>query len=161
MAWFKREGSEEERIRQSVDAAGEKRVKTEGLWIKCDHCRQKSGRRSWRPPHASAPSASTTSASAPARALNCCSTPATSSSTSARSTDPLQFVDTKPYAARLKKARKDTGLNDAIINAVGPAGAAPVMCCAMEYRLHRRQHGRGRGRKIARAIERALERKRR
>ena len=33
MAWFKREQGE-------LDTSGEKRVKTEGLWVKCDQCRQ-------------------------------------------------------------------------------------------------------------------------
>ena len=33
MAWFKREGGE-------LDTSGEKKVRTEGLWVKCDQCRQ-------------------------------------------------------------------------------------------------------------------------
>ena len=33
MTWFKRESSE-------LDASGEKRVRTEGLWEKCEGCRQ-------------------------------------------------------------------------------------------------------------------------
>jgi len=35
------------------------------------------------------------------------------------STDPLKFVDTKPYTQRLKEARKKLGMNDAIITAEG------------------------------------------
>ena len=33
MAWFKRESSE-------IQATDEKRVRTEGLWVKCEGCRQ-------------------------------------------------------------------------------------------------------------------------
>ena len=33
MAWFKRESGE-------LDTSGEKTVRTEGLWVKCDSCRQ-------------------------------------------------------------------------------------------------------------------------
>ena len=33
MPWFKRQSGE-------IDAAGEKTVRTEGLWVKCDSCRQ-------------------------------------------------------------------------------------------------------------------------
>ena len=33
MAWFKRQSGE-------LDTSGEKRVRTEGLWVKCDGCRQ-------------------------------------------------------------------------------------------------------------------------
>ena len=33
MSWFKRENNE-------IEATAEKRVRTEGLWVKCDDCRQ-------------------------------------------------------------------------------------------------------------------------
>jgi acetyl-CoA carboxylase carboxyl transferase subunit beta len=33
MSWFKRENTE-------LEASSEKRVRTEGLWVKCDGCRQ-------------------------------------------------------------------------------------------------------------------------
>ena len=33
MAWFKRESGE-------LDTSGEKKVRTEGLWVKCENCRQ-------------------------------------------------------------------------------------------------------------------------
>ena len=33
MAWFKRESAE-------LDTSGEKKVRTEGLWVKCENCRQ-------------------------------------------------------------------------------------------------------------------------
>ena len=33
MAWFKRESGE-------LEPSGEKRVRTEGLWVKCESCRQ-------------------------------------------------------------------------------------------------------------------------
>src|SRR5713101_1008431 len=36
-----------------------------------------------------------------------------------RSTDPLSFVDTKPYGVRLKEAMKKTGLNDAVRTGAG------------------------------------------
>src|ERR1035437_5130294 len=39
-----------------------------------------------------------------------------------RSTDPLNFTDVKPYKARLRKAQEATGLDDAILNAVGQLG---------------------------------------
>ena len=63
-----------------------------------------------------------------------------------RSTDPLNFTDVKPYKQRLRKARHDTGLDDAILNAVGHMGPHEVVLSAMEYALHRRLHGRSSGR---------------
>ena len=50
-----------------------------------------------------------------------------------RSTDPLNFSDVKPYKQRLRKAREQTGLDDAILNAVGQMGPHDVVLSAMEY----------------------------
>src|SRR5260370_796496 len=49
------------------------------------------------------------------------------------STDPLKFVDTRPYAARLREAKKKLGMNDAIITAEGQLSGRPVVMCAMEF----------------------------
>src|SRR2546423_3635859 len=49
------------------------------------------------------------------------------------STDPLRFVDPKPYSARLKDARKKLGLCDAIITVEGQLNGRPIVCCAMEF----------------------------
>src|SRR5260370_195932 len=49
------------------------------------------------------------------------------------STDPLKFVDTKPYAARLREAKKKLGMNDAVITAEGQLNGRPVVMCAMEF----------------------------
>ena len=62
------------------------------------------------------------------------------------STDPLKFVDLKPYSSRLKQAQEDTGLNDAVINAHGQADGAAGSCQCDGVFVHRRQHGRGGGR---------------
>jgi len=50
-----------------------------------------------------------------------------------RSTDPLNFTDIKPYKARLRAAQEATGLDDAILNAVGQLGPHQVVLSAMEY----------------------------
>ena len=63
--------------------------------------------------------------------------------TNLASTDPLKFTDLKPYAARLKRAQKDTGLNDAIINAKGNIYGPPGDHERHGVQLHRRQHGLG------------------
>src|SRR5260370_6702101 len=49
------------------------------------------------------------------------------------STDPLKFVDTKPYAARLREAKKKLAMNDAVITAEGQLNGRPVVMCAMEF----------------------------
>ena len=90
-----------------------------------------------------------------------CSNPATSSSIwSSSSTDPLNFIDTKPYKSRLAKAQQATGLNDAIINAVGRLGPHDVVLSVMEYAFIGGSMGAVVGETIARAVDRSLESRR-
>ena len=72
-----------------------------------------------------------------------------------RSTDPLNFTDLKPYKRRLAEAQKKTGLNDAIVNALGHIGTQPVVISAMEYAFIGGSMGAVVGETIARAIDRA------
>ncbi len=74
-----------------------------------------------------------------------------------RSTDPLQFTDLKPYKRRLVEAQGKTGLNDAIVNAVGSIGGQPVVLSAMEYGFIGGSMGAVVGETIARAVDRARE----
>jgi acetyl-CoA carboxylase carboxyl transferase subunit beta len=76
-----------------------------------------------------------------------------------RSTDPLQFTDLKPYRRRLKEAQAKTGLNDAIVNAVGCIGPLPVVLSVMEYSFIGGSMGAVVGETIARAIDRSLDTK--
>ena len=77
-----------------------------------------------------------------------------------RSTDPLNFTDVKPYKQRLRQAQQTTGLNDAIINAVGMMGPHSVVVSAMEYGFIGGSMGAVVGETIARAVDRArLDRK--
>ena len=71
------------------------------------------------------------------------------------STDPLKFVDLKPYSSRLKQAQKDTELTDAVINAQGKINSRPVIMSAMEYSFIGGSMGAVVGEVITRAIEKA------
>jgi acetyl-CoA carboxylase carboxyl transferase subunit beta len=73
-----------------------------------------------------------------------------------RSTDPLQFTDLKRYSHRLSEARRKTGLNDAIVNAVGQLGPHSVVLSVMEYAFIGGSMGAVVGETIARAIDRSL-----
>ncbi|HEY0173673.1 MAG TPA: acetyl-CoA carboxylase, carboxyltransferase subunit beta [Pyrinomonadaceae bacterium] len=73
------------------------------------------------------------------------------------STDPLDFVDTKPYRERLEQARRKTGLPEAVINARGRLGGHPVMMAAMDFQFLGGSMGCAVGEKITRLIERAVE----
>ena len=150
MTWFKRQSGE-------LDTSGEKKVRTEGLWVKCDECRQIIWKKDLE------------------ENLNVCPKCDKHFRIDARtrlaqllddnqyeifdsnlaSTDPLKFIDLKPYSSRLKQAKKDTGLKDAIINAHGKLNGRPVLITAMEYSFIGGSMGAVVGEAITRAIEKA------
>ena len=152
MAWFKRESGE-------LDTSGEKKVRTEGLWVKCEGCRQIIWKKDLE------------------ENLNVCPICDKHFRIDARtrlaqllddnqyetfdgnisSTDPLKFVDLKPYSSRLKQAQKDTGLKDAIINAQGKLLGKPVVVSVMEYAFIGGSMGAVVGEAITRAVERSAD----
>jgi acetyl-CoA carboxylase carboxyl transferase subunit beta len=154
MAWFKRESGE-------LDTSGEKRVRTEGLWVKCEGCRQIIWKKDLE------------------ENLNVCPKCEKHFRIDARtrlaqlfddaqyemfdgnlsSTDPLKFVDLKPYSKRLKQAQADTGLRDAIINAQGKLAGRNVIASVMEYAFIGGSMGAVVGEAITRAVERAADSK--
>jgi acetyl-CoA carboxylase carboxyl transferase subunit beta len=73
------------------------------------------------------------------------------------STDPLKFVDLKPYSSRLKQAQRDTGLNDAVINAEGKLAGRPVIASVMEYSFIGGSMGAVVGEAITQAVERSVD----
>ncbi|HEX8502219.1 MAG TPA: acetyl-CoA carboxylase, carboxyltransferase subunit beta, partial [Pyrinomonadaceae bacterium] len=73
------------------------------------------------------------------------------------STDPLDFVDTKPYRERLEQARRKTGLPEAVINGRGRVGGHPVLMAAMDFQFLGGSMGCAVGEKITRLVERAVE----
>jgi acetyl-CoA carboxylase carboxyl transferase subunit beta len=75
------------------------------------------------------------------------------------STDPLGFVDTKPYKERLAASQKATGLKDAVVTATGRIGGIETVVAAMEYGFIGGSMGVVVGEKITRAVERALARR--
>ncbi|MGA8201326.1 MAG: acetyl-CoA carboxylase carboxyltransferase subunit beta, partial [Candidatus Sulfotelmatobacter sp.] len=151
MAWFKRESGE-------LDTSGKKTVRTEGLWVKCEGCRQIIWKKDLE------------------ENLNVCPKCEKHFRIDARtrlallldgnqyetldgnlsSTDPLKFVDLKPYSSRLRQAQHDTGLKDAVINAQGKLLGRPVVASVMEYAFIGGSMGAVVGEMITRAVERAL-----
>jgi acetyl-CoA carboxylase carboxyl transferase subunit beta len=53
--------------------------------------------------------------------------------TGLRSTDPLQFTDTKAYRDRLAATIRATGRQDAVVTASGTIDGIPAVVAAMEY----------------------------
>jgi len=75
---------------------------------------------------------------------------------SLKSTDPLEFTDTKPYKARLKATIEQTGVNDALLAGTGRIDGIQTEIAAMEYGFIGGSMGVVVGEKITRAIERAI-----
>ncbi len=73
------------------------------------------------------------------------------------SSDPLSFVDTKPYPQRLEQARRSTGLPEAIITARGQIGGHLAFVGAMDFSFLGGSMGSAVGEKITRIIERAID----
>ena len=154
MAWFKRQPVD-------LDQGGEKKIRTEGLWVKCDQCRQIIWKKDLEENFNVCPKCG--------RHFRIDARTRLSQlfddgeyetfSDNLKSTDPLKFVDLKPYSERLTKAEEETGLNDAVINARGKLNGRPVIISSMEYNFIGGSMGAVVGEMITRAVEEALERK--
>ncbi|MBN1570431.1 MAG: acetyl-CoA carboxylase carboxyltransferase subunit beta [Acidobacteria bacterium] len=72
-------------------------------------------------------------------------------------TDPLKFVDREPYAKKLAAAQDATGLNDAVVNALGTMGGRPTQISAMEYSFIGGSMGSVVGEMITLAVERSAK----
>ena len=73
-----------------------------------------------------------------------------------RSRDPLHFKDTVKYTERLKKARSKTGLEEAVITGLGSIGGHPVSVAVFEFAFMGGSMGSVVGEKLTRAIELAI-----
>jgi acetyl-CoA carboxylase carboxyl transferase subunit beta len=152
LAWFKRESSE-------IQSSDEKRVRTEGLWVKCDGCRQIIWKKDLAENLNVCPKCEYHfRIDAPTRLTLLLDEGSIETyDGNLASTDPLNFSDTRPYKARLEKSKAQTGLKDAIINASGTLNGRPVMVSAMEYSFIGGSMGAVVGEAITRNIERAVE----
>jgi len=155
MAWFKRQSGE-------LDPSGEKKIRTEGLWVKCDSCRQIIWKKDLEDNLNVCPKCGKhfriDARTRLAQLFDNAEYETFSDNLS--SNDPLKFTDLKSYADRLKRAREDTGLTDAVINARGKLHGRDVIISAMEYSFIGGSMGAVVGEVITRAIEESLATKR-
>jgi acetyl-CoA carboxylase carboxyl transferase subunit beta len=73
------------------------------------------------------------------------------------STDPLEFVDSKPYAQRLRDLREKGVRWDALLVGAGRLSGIKVVIGAMEYSFMGGSMGSAVGEKLTRAIERCVK----
>jgi acetyl-CoA carboxylase carboxyl transferase subunit beta len=154
MVWFRKE-------KQPIESPKEKRIQTEGLWVKCDDCKQILWKKDLE------------------NSLLCCPKCNHHFKMGSRarlemlfdeglyeehdiglaSTDPLQFKDSKRYSDRLRQAEKNTGLKDALITGEGQLEGQPAIICAMEFQFIGGSMGAVVGEKVTRAIDRCIAKK--
>ena len=67
--------------------------------------------------------------------------------------DPLGFKDTKRYRDRIKAAKQKTGLGDAVVCGLARIGGLPTVLCAFEFGFLGGSMGSAVGEKLTRAIE--------
>src|SRR5271168_3929758 len=153
MAWFTRQ-----KPGMEGGPEGEKRLRTEGLWLKCDSC----GQIIWK--------------KALDDNLQVCPRCEHHFRVDARarlemlfdsgeyeeldagltSTDPLHFHDSKAYTDRLASMQEATSMSDAIVSASGTLENRQVNLCAMELKFIGGSMGAVVGEKITRAVERSI-----
>jgi acetyl-CoA carboxylase carboxyl transferase subunit beta len=157
LTWFKRQ---KRGIEEPVPV-DERRVRTEGLWIKCDSCRSIIWKKDLQENWQVCPKCDHHFRLNAKRRLDLLLDDGMWTEMDAElvSSDPLMFVDTKPYAKRLKDTREKLGMNDAIITADGAIEGRKVICCSMEFSFIGGTMGAVVGEKVARAIEYSIQRK--
>jgi len=154
MAWFRKEKKPKEATERQVSIP-------EGLWIKCEDCKETIYRKEV------------------AQNLNVCPKCGyhfridararfdllfdegsyKEFATNIRSVDPLDFRDTKRYRDRLKVYEQRVNKGDAVLCAEGKLDGTGTVICAMEYNFMGGSMGSAVGEKITQAIERAIDRK--
>ena len=149
MAWFKRE------------PPAEVKHVPEGLWVKCEDCKEILSKPELEQNLHVCPRCQRHFRLGASNRVALLADPDTFQEYDAglRSLDPLGFKDQKAYADRLKAARKNTGMEEALLSGTATIGGHAVSLAAMEFDFMGGSMGSALGEKVTRAIERALERR--
>jgi len=151
MTWFKRE-------KKAIEVPDERRVVTEGLWIKCNGCKEPLWKKDLEGNLQVCPKCSYHYKISAYERIELLMDPGwVEHDASLHSTDPLDFKAAKPYKDSLQSLPKKVGVQEAVVNVEGTINGMRVMLCAMEYNFIGGSMGSVVGEKITRAIERAQE----
>jgi acetyl-CoA carboxylase carboxyl transferase subunit beta len=151
MTWFKRE-------KKPIEVPEEKRVVTEGLWIKCLGCKEPLWKKDLEGNLQVCVKCNYHyKISAYDRVNLLMDAGWIEHDSSLHSIDPLEFKASKPYKDSLAALPKKVGVLEAVVNVEGRMDGFPVALSAMEYNFIGGSMGSVVGEKITRAIERAIE----
>ncbi len=155
MSWFKKDKEPEDNLGKGEE--GERKVRTEGLWQKCDGCRQIIWKRDLEANAGVCPKCNFHfRIDAVTRLKLLLDGDYEAFDSNLTSSDPLAFVDSKPYSSRLASMQQATNLSDALISARGTLDGRAVNVCVMDIRFIGGSMGCVVGEKIARAIDRSM-----
>src|SRR5437762_9458487 len=155
MAWFRKE-------KKPRELTPDKQTDIpEGLWIKCDDCKEIVYRKEVEQNLSVCPKCSYHFRISARERFDILFDDAKYKEFAGdiRSADPLEFRDTKRYRDRLKVYEQRAGKGDAVLCAEGKLDGVPVVVCAMEYSFMGGSMGSVVGEKITIAAERALDKK--
>ncbi len=152
MPWFTRDKSGDKKPEK-----GESKVRTEGLWFKCDACRQIIWKKTLEESlHVCPKCGFHFRVDAATRLGMLFDGPWKTFDAGLVSTNPLDFVDSKSYRDRLAAMQRATKLSDAVISAGGTLAGRPVHICALELKFIGGSVGSVVGEAITRAVERSI-----
>ena len=155
MSWWTRQKPS---VAAESTEEGTRHVRTEGLWTKCDNCRQIIWRKALEEENQVCPKCRFHFRIDAVSRLNLLFDGAEWEEFDARlvSTDPLEFYDSKSYGERLAAMQELTQLPDAVVSGRGTIDTCRVNICALELKFIGGSMGSVMGEKITRAIERSL-----
>jgi acetyl-CoA carboxylase carboxyl transferase subunit beta len=158
MSWFKRDKPNGEGLPKVED--NEKRVRTEGLWQKCEGCRQIIWKKDLEANAGVCPKCNHHfRIDAETRLRLLFDGDFETFDDALATSDPLRFVDKQAYRDKLRTTQAATNRKDALVAAAGRLEGREVEICAMEYAFIGGSMGSVVGEKIARAIDRCLRNK--
>jgi acetyl-CoA carboxylase carboxyl transferase subunit beta len=152
MAWFRKEKKPKEAVEKQTAIP-------EGLWIKCDDCKEIVYRKEVEQNFNVCPKCGYHFRLSARERFTLLFDDAQYKEFAGniRSGDPLEFKDTKRYRDRLKVYEARVGKGDAVLCAEGKLDGLNVVVCAMEYAFMGGSMGSVVGEKLTLAIERCLD----
>ena len=152
MAWFTRKPEETQGTPKKV-------VIAEGLWIKCDSCKEIMARAEVERAGRVCPKCHYPFRITSRERIGLLVDAGTFEEyqTGLTSVDPLGFKDTKRYRDRVRAARQKTTMEEAVVTGVARLGGHPVVLCVFEFGFLGGSMGSVVGEKLTRAIELAID----
>ncbi|MBK5260679.1 MAG: acetyl-CoA carboxylase carboxyltransferase subunit beta [Thermoanaerobaculia bacterium] len=154
MAWFRKEKKPKEAVEKQTAIP-------EGLWVKCDECKEIVYRKEVEANLSVCPKCGYHFRLSATERFEMLfdNGKYKEFANDIHSCDPLEFRDTKRYRDRLRVYEQRVGKGDAVLCAEGKLEGVSIVICAMEYAFMGGSMGSVVGEKIATAIERCVDKK--